>query len=208
MNNTWKDAFIIGSSEHDDPEELRAKFIASVLHNINNCHVIRFLEEQHDDEVDNLIEVTFTNAAGNTVVVDGILESFNLGDWRMICDDMLEQMIERGLNDSPELYNWDIPRPHVTYVPSWNDDDIIDTVTIVWRVPKNLWSLLKKTWGNGRKNYSDVDELCPYCGTEFHLSQWPNVHKHAFCPACGKKVALCNRCTHKASDCTECQHEQ
>lgn len=205
----WYDAFTRSATEDDDVAQLRWLFVDSVLHNVERVHAIRFLSEEHDtgggtSETDRLVEVTFTNAVGTTVHVDGILEKFNMADWRVICDKLCERMLAE-VGEDPEPWEWETPRPHVTYVPGWDGDDVIDTVTIVWRVPEKLWNRIRGFWETKGSRLVDADEVCPKCGREVRM-KWDAGRDgmSLFCPFCGTRMSLCSECDHDAADCAEC----
>lgn len=202
MRNTtttkWRDEFTHSMDENDNMADLISAFVGSVLHNVEKVHTIRFLTENHDvgsgeTETDHLIEVTFTNAVGCTVAVDGILERFTMVDWRLICDSLLERMIKR-MGDDPADWSWETPRPFVTLVPGWDNNDIIDTVTIVWRIPEMLWMRLRNftTKNEVIENEEyDISEICPHCGCMF-MMKWGNKRRglRTHCPTCGQFVPL------------------
>lgn len=209
-DNKWYDAFTRSATEDDDIAQLRWLFVESVLHNAERVHAIRFLSEEHDtgggtSETDRLVEVTFTNSVGTTVHVDGILEKFNMADWRVICDKLCERMLAE-VGEDPEPWEWETPRPHVTYVPGWDGDDVIDTVTIVWRVPEKLWNRVRGFWETKAEPCPvDVAEVCPKCGREVRVKWDAKLDgKSLFCPFCGTRMSLCSECGHDASDCAEC----
>ncbi len=210
--NKWYDAFTRSSTEGDDLAQLRGLFVESVLHNVERVHAIRFLAEDHDmggmeTETDHLVEVTFTNGVGATVAVDGILEKFNMADWRVICDKFCERMLT-GVGEDPEPWEWETPRPHVTYVPGWDGDDIVDTVTLVWRVPEALWNRVRGFWETKSPKPVEVDEVCPRCGREVRMPWDVGLDgTRAFCPYCGSLMKLCSECGHDAADCAECEKD-
>lgn len=145
----WRDAFTRSATEDDDIERLRWMFVESVLHNVERIHAIRFVTEDRDiggmeTETDYVVEVKFTNGVGTTVAVDGILEKFNMADWRVICDALCDRMLAE-VGEDPGSWTREAPRPRVTYTPGFGDD-IIDTVTIVWRVPEALWNRVRGFW--------------------------------------------------------------
>jgi hypothetical protein len=183
--------------EDDNIADLISAFVGSVLHNVEKVHAIRFLTEDHDvggdeTETDHLIEVTFTNAVGCTVAVDGILERFTMVDWRLICDNLLERMIKR-MGDDPADWSWETPRPFVTLVPGWNNDDLIDTVTIVWRIPEMLWKRLRDFASKNEAEEAeeaeewDITERCPHCDCEF-MMKWDFKRSRVHCPNCGAVI--------------------
>ena len=208
MRNTtttkWRDEFTHSMDENDNMTDLISAFVESVIHNVEKVHTMRFLTEDHDvgggeTETDHLIEVTFTNAVGCTVAVDGILERFTMVDWRLICDALLERMIKR-MGDDPADWSWETPRPFVTLVPGWDNNDIIDTVTIVWRIPEMLWKRLRNFTSKDETNKAteatetegyDISEVCPHCDCEFMMN-WDVKRKgyRVHCPSCGKLVKL------------------
>lgn len=206
MRNTttikWRDEFTHSMDENDNITDLISAFVGSVLHNVEKVHTIRFLTEDHDvgggeTETDHLIEVTFTNAVGCTVAVDGILERFTMVDWRLICDNLLERMIKR-IGDDPSEWSWETPRPFVTLVPGWNNNDIIDTVTIVWRIPEMLWKRLRNAWvpeheDKDEDGECDISEVCPHCDCEF-MMKWDVKRSRVHCPNCGAVINVHKNC--------------
>lgn len=183
-----------------EPEEW---FANEVVENPHGVHVIRAFTEQHDTgagekETDRLIELTFTNSVGPTCTIDDKLERMNMAEWRIVCDKTLEFLFKKHGVD-PDDYDWPTPKPHVTHVA--DEDDITETVTVVFSVDELTFGAVKRCLDMmeaARKKYEGV-EWCPVCDTEFSY-EMDRSKLVAVCPKCGALVALCNECDRR-KDC-------
>lgn len=209
MANSWRDPFTHSCDESDDRESLQRHFVESVIHNVENVHSVTYLTEDHDNgdgthESEYLVKVVFSNQVGQTCHVDGILETFNTRDRRMIADRFQKRVLED--NDwGPEEFDWPTPDVHTTITSCPDKNDYIKDYTLVWATDKRTWDCLQHR--HETTSY-EVVEVCPHCDAEV-VMRW-DVDEDgfkAFCPYCGKELMLCDECMHADDnpnmDCTE-----
>lgn len=211
------DRFVTAMAEDDDPEELEKAFVDSVVHDAYGVHSVEFPVLGGEP----CIRIVFRNEAGQTVHVDGILEGFNMLNWRRVCDRFAEVVLRFG-GKSSEEFDWPTPDVRVEYRADADANDIITSVSLVWRTDYETWEALKDAMVSvksvreaekvvaERKNETRVIELCPHCDEEARLDvDAEKIGYKTKCPHCGKTLLLCDACHQDGHDdhCDKCNKE-
>lgn len=169
-------------------------FAHEIVDNIGFRHSIRVLNEEHDmgggrKEIDDLVEIVFENSVSKDAEDNDMrLDDMNMLHWRQVCDKILELVLKENVYDV-DSYDWPTPKPHVTMVA--DDQDVMETVTIVFRVDHDTFNAVKKSVENFGNRM--CVEWCPECDHEFKY-RYDESKLVAICPKCGAIVALCNEC--------------
>lgn len=203
-----RDRFVTSMDENDDVEELERAFVDSVINDVNGVHSVEFPSLGGTPHV----KVTFRNEAGQTVSVDGILERFNMLNWRRICDRFAEMLLLRT-GKKPDEFDWPTPNVRVEYRADADENDVITAVSLVWGVDYGTWDVLKdamvvlksiRAAEAAETNKEEVVELCPNCDNEARLLIGADKAGYkTTCPHCGKTLLLCDAC-HQASKDDHC----
>lgn len=210
------DPFVTSMDEDTDKDELVKGFVNSVLDNVNGVHEVSF--DTYDSS--KLVKVAFNNTVGQTVAVDGILEKFNMMEWRTICDKFCEELLRRRGRD-PDAHDWPTPKVVVTKAADPDENDIVTNVTLLWKTDDETWDALSKCHEETKAFHErerskvsggseEVIELCPCCDREARIfMDAEKAGYKAFCPHCGKRLLLCDACQHdgKADHCDKCNKE-
>ena len=212
------DRFVTAMAEDDDPEELEAAFVDSVVHDAYGVHSVEFPVIGGEP----CVRIVFRNEAGQTVHVDGILERFNMLNWRRVCDRFAEVVLRFGGKNS-EKFDWPTPNVRVEYRADADADDVITSVSLVWQTDYGTWDALKdamvvvksvreaeKAIPEPQDCKQNVVELCPNCDMEARLVI--DAEKFGYktkCPNCGKTLLLCDACHQDGNDnhCDKCNKE-
>lgn len=212
-----RDKFVTSMDEDDDPEELEAAFVDSVVCDAHGVHSVEFPVLGGEP----CVRVVFRNEVGQTVHVDGILEGFNMLNWRRICDRFAKAVLRRGGAD-PNDFDWPTPDVRVEYRADADADDVVTSVSLVWHVDYGTWEALKDAMVVvksaraaqeivvERGGQPKVVELCPHCDNEARLDvDAEKIGYRTKCPHCGKALLLCDACHQDGHDdhCDKCNKE-
>lgn len=199
-----------GMDEEDDRDDLIAALVDNIIVDPANVHSVLTTEVSptSGDTSRFGIEVTFNNTVGQTCNVDGILETLNMRDWRVFCDEFLKTMLRR-IGRIADEYNWPAPHPEVTKVPEEDDTDIIASVRIKWSIDKITWLAAEVYVGyRARCRWYEIgEEMCVNCDTQikYKVEEGKNV---VTCPKCGALNPICNECTRPEREknaCDQCK---
>lgn len=186
-----------GMDEEDDRDDLIAALVDNIIVDPANVHSVLTTEVSPTSGYTSRfgIEVTFNNTVGQTCNVDGILETLNMRDWRVFCDEFLKTMLRR-IGRIADEYNWPAPHPEVTKIPEDDDTDVIASVRVKWSLDEQTWTAAK-TYVEFRprcSRYEIGEELCVNCDTQikYKVEEGKNV---VTCPECGALNPICNECT-------------
>ena len=199
-----------GMDEEDDHDDLIAALVDNIIVDPANVHSVLTTEVSptSGDTSSFGVEVTFNNTVGQTYNVDSILETLNMRDWRVFCDEFLKTML-RSIGRIADEYNWPTPHPEVTKIPEEDDTDVIASVRVKWSLDEQTWTAAK-TYVEFRprcNRYEIGEELCVNCDTQikYKVEEGKNV---VTCPECGALNPICNECTrpeHEGHACNRCK---
>lgn len=186
-----------GMNEEDDRDALIVALADNVVIDPENVHSVLTTEVTSAAGVSPGfgVEVTFNNTVGQTVHVDGILETLNMRDWRVFCDKFLTKMIE-SIGRDADTYDWPTPHPEVTKVPEEDGTDVIASVRVRWPVDETTWLAADAFVKDRARRLADEtgEDTCSNCDAQIKYRA-KNGRNVVTCPECGALNPLCGECT-------------